>query len=478
MSGGDSVDARDAGTVGVADVRAVVDRLRVVERHCDDGVRVDLLRALEELKAACAGAQARVTADFASSQQEAAGSAKIPVSQRGRGIAAQVGLARRDSPWRGNRHLGMATALVHEMPFTLQLLERGLLSEWRATLLVKETACLSREDRTVLDRRLCEDPATLDGLGDRAVAAKARAWAAEVDAAAVVRRARRAESDRRVSCRPAPDTMAYVSALLPVKQGVAVQTTLSRDAAALIAAGDGRSRGQIMADLLFERVTGAGAASGCAVTVNLVMSDHTLLAGGSEPAHLQGYGPVPAALAREWVGKRGGGEAVGGHETGGREAAGGRETTGAAPSAEPMMLLRRVYACPESGSLTAVESQARKFPVGLARMIDLRDRTCRTPWCDAPIRHHDHIRSWHKGGPTTLENGAGLCAACNYAKQAAGWHAATPKRRQGEVHAYDFLTPTGHRYKSAAPALPIPIPMSDVVDPMAGDLPVAYDESA
>jgi hypothetical protein len=89
---------------------------------------------------------------------------------------------------------------------------------------------------------------------------------------------------------------------------------------------------------------------------------------------------------------------------------------------------------------------------------------------------HDHIRSWHKGGPTSLENGAGLCAACNYAKQAVGWHAATPKRRQGEVHAYDFLTPTGHRYKSIAPALPIP--MSDVVDPMIGDQPVAYDESA
>lgn len=53
MAGGDSVDADDAGTI--ADVREVVDRLRVVERHCDDGVRVDLLRALEELKAACAG---------------------------------------------------------------------------------------------------------------------------------------------------------------------------------------------------------------------------------------------------------------------------------------------------------------------------------------------------------------------------------------------------------------------------------------
>ncbi len=30
-------------------------------------------------------------------------------------------------------------------------------------------------------------------------------------------------------------------------------------------------------------------------------------------------------------------------------------------------------------------------PTGLRRLIQTRDRTCRTPWCGAPIRHTDHV---------------------------------------------------------------------------------------
>ena len=41
----------------------------------------------------------------------------------------------------------MAKALVHEMPHTLAALEAGALSEWRATILVRESACLDVEDR-------------------------------------------------------------------------------------------------------------------------------------------------------------------------------------------------------------------------------------------------------------------------------------------------------------------------------------------
>jgi hypothetical protein len=56
-------------------------------------------------------------------------------------------VARRDCPARGGQHLGLAKALVHEMPHTLAALECGALSEWRATLIVRESACLDVEDR-------------------------------------------------------------------------------------------------------------------------------------------------------------------------------------------------------------------------------------------------------------------------------------------------------------------------------------------
>ena len=85
---------------------------------------------------------------LAGSAEAAAG---VPAARRGRGVASEIALARRDSPARGGRHLGFAKALVYEMPHTLAALEAGVLSEWRATLIVRESACLDVDDRRTLD---------------------------------------------------------------------------------------------------------------------------------------------------------------------------------------------------------------------------------------------------------------------------------------------------------------------------------------
>ena len=61
---------------------------------------------------------------------------------------------------------------------------------------------------------------------------------------------------------------------------------------------DGRSRGQVMADTLVERTTGRSAAAATPIAVNLVLSDETLMGGSSAPADVNGYGPIPAAVAR------------------------------------------------------------------------------------------------------------------------------------------------------------------------------------
>ncbi len=93
------------------------------------------------------------------------------------------------------------------MPHTLAALERGALSEWRATLIVRESACLDVDDRRTLDAELCADPASLNGMGDARVAAAAKAVAYRLDPPAVVERAAKAENERTVTVRPAPDTM-------------------------------------------------------------------------------------------------------------------------------------------------------------------------------------------------------------------------------------------------------------------------------
>ncbi|WP_394252799.1 HNH endonuclease, partial [Arthrobacter pityocampae] len=129
--------------------------------------------------------------------------------------------------------------------------------------------------------------------------------------------------------------------------------------------------------------------------------------------------------------------------------------TAADPAAgqEFQVWLRRLYTAPGTGELVGVESRSRLFTTGQRRFIQARDDLCRTPYCDAPIRHYDHIIPWHNDGPTTLANGAGLCEACNHTKELDGW-TTRPDADPGSTHGITVSTPTGHTYHSTAPPLP------------------------
>ncbi|OBK44333.1 HNH endonuclease signature motif containing protein [Mycobacterium sp. 1081908.1] len=402
------------------------------ECDADEAALISGIAQLEREKSAAAAGQARLAVALDALRRSNEADAGVPAAQRGRGLASEIALARRDSPARGGRHLGFAKALVHEMPHTLAALECGALSEWRATLIVRESACLAVEDRRTLDAELCADPDSLDGMGDARVAAAAKAIAYRLDPHAVVERAAKAENERTVTIRPAPDTMTYVTALLPVTQGVSVYAALRREADTRC---DGRSRGQVMADTLVERVTGRDAAVPTPIAVNLVLTDATLLGGDDAPADLCGYGPIPAAVARAMV-------------------------AGTLADRRSRATLRRLYAHPQSGALVAMESRARLFPRGLAAFIELRDQRCRTPYCDAPIRHRDHAQPWAEGGQTTADNGLGMCELCNYAKEAAGWRVRT-STDENHTHTTEFTTPTGKTYRSTAPPRAPTIVFSD-----------------
>ncbi|MFC7597690.1 HNH endonuclease, partial [Terrabacter sp. GCM10028922] len=239
------------------------------------------------------------------------------------------------------------------LPHTLAALQAGELSEWRAQILVRETATLTPDQRRLVDAEVaaevdsegdsggdcegdCEGVGALGGrlgsLGDRELVRRVRAVAYRVDAASVMARASRAQADRRVTIRPAPDTMAYVTALLPVAQAVAAHAALTVAADTARAAGDERGKGQVMADTFVTRLTGQETADAVPVEVHLVMTDRALLAGGPDrdetPAQLPGYGTVPAAWARALL-----------TPTGNQD--------------EASVWLRRLYTHPASGALVA-----------------------------------------------------------------------------------------------------------------------------
>jgi hypothetical protein len=235
--------------------------------------------------------------------------------------------------------------------------------------------------------------------------------------------------------------MSNLTGLMPVRHGVAAYAALCQEADRARSAGDDRSRGQIMADILFERVTGQSAATGPAVSVGLVMTDRSLFAGDQDPAVVPGYGPVPAPWARDLLRGNGGSETM-------------RRPSQPSEPAEAEVFVRRLFTHPHTGELVAMESRSKTFPPGLRDQLITRDQVCRTPWCDALVRHADHATAAVEGGATSEVNGQGLCEACNYAKTAPGWAArAAPDSSLG-AHLIETRTPTGHRYRSRPPPLP------------------------
>ncbi|MEV4901473.1 DUF222 domain-containing protein [Citricoccus sp. NPDC055426] len=433
---------------GAADLLACVSVLAALPAPVSEAESVDRIRALEELKAACAAAQARTTAALHGMRTEAEAEQGVPARERGRGLAAEVALARRESPNTGSRDLGLARALCEEMPHTLAALTRGAISEWKATIMCRETAWLSVEDRRQVDEVMADQ---LEELGVKKLAGVARAHAQRLDQASAVEQMNRSVRERRVSVRPAPGGMAYLTALLPMAQAVGCLARLKKSAATTVGTGARaeRTQDQVMADLLVERLTGQAKAEDVPVEVHLVMTDRSLWGGsgpdapgrdqaaegpavegaasgdqpvpdqtepdqtgGSEiPAWLVGHGPLPAGVARRVI-----------------------------ADSEAEVYIRRLYTDPASGQLVAMDSKRRTFSGALRQLILVRDDTCRTPYCDAPVKHVDHVTPYRDGGPTSASNASGLCARCNYSKEDPAWSHASDGDRLA------VTTPTGHRY--------------------------------
>ena len=416
--------------VAAADIEPAVgqivefrDAVATLEDVTTQAGAIDVIRELEALKAACAAAQARAAATLEKLRLEEEAARGVAKDRRGKGLSAEVALARGESPARGSRCLNLASALTTDLAHTMTALTNGVISEEHAHVVAKETAWLSSAHRQQADTLIAE---RLGSLGPRQLAGAVRAHAQRLDQLGAVKQLARATSQRRVSVRPAPENMAYLTALLPMPQAVAVDACLRRDAATTVGTGETadpsdptdqpRTRDQIMADMLVERVTGQTTAPAVPAEVQVVMTDATLFGHDETPAWLTGHGPIPAASAKQWL-----------------------------SDPQLQVFLRRIFTRPETQQLVALESRARAFPAGLRRMIMLRDDICRTPWCDASIRDVDHADPVHNGGETSYRNASGLCARCNQIKENNGW------RHQAQQDGLEVTTPTGHSYYTPTP---------------------------
>ncbi|MBO4240636.1 HNH endonuclease [Pseudonocardia alni] len=376
---------------------------------------IDQIQEIESLRASLAALQSTRIRAFARTHVENSPTDLDP-DKLHRSVVAQIQLACRVSTTEARTRVADARDLRAGLDDVRRLHETGQLSAAKVTAIAVECRDLDTTQRARIDARLTAvHDLTRYGIGR--LRAMTRRLVAEIAPARFRARVHAARVERRVTLRPAPDAMSYLTAYVPVEQGAACLAALQKafvevqvDPQPLT-----RTRGQVLADTLVERVTGQATATAVNLEIQVTVPIQALLDPTSPlPAEIPGLGPVPADLL-------------------------------ATP--EGTKSLRRLLT---DQGLVIGDPRGRTFTGLLATLVTARaENRCTEPYCDAPIRHLDHIRRDADGGRTELENGRGVCEFHNHVREQPGWQVF--RAPDGIVVT---VTPTGHRYCGPAPEPP------------------------
>lgn len=372
----------------------------------------ELLGAVVSLRAALAAVEARTVValeDGLRSREQLAGEEAGPDAPEvddsfvRRRASREASMIAHRSPASSSHRLAASRRLVRQMPHMLAALADGRITEEAAMAVGRAVGPVDPGVRQQIDDALESALPQLEGAG-------VRQWTREVDALAhamdpdgATRRNRRARTSRGVTVRPGAHGMADLHVRMPGIDAALVRKRLSLEAERLRAAGDRRGHHQIMCDVLADTLIGRGdGMDPVRLDIGVIITDRALL----QPEHgdvasIPGYGSVPFEQIRECL-----------QSALAPPPADGPDPLG--PDGPQLRaVFRRLWTHPTTDELVAVESRARALPPALRRFVLYRDMSCRGPYCDAEIRHMDHVRPHADGGPTSLENANGLCASCN-----------------------------------------------------------------
>ncbi|MWV51257.1 DUF222 domain-containing protein [Rathayibacter sp. VKM Ac-2803] len=333
------------------------------------------------------------------------------------------------------RTLEHAMLLIDELPHTRDALAKGRILWESSEVICSAAATLPPTARAAFDERAVDAALTATPTQLRRATARLRD---ELHEQPLAERHLRAREDRTVWIRPEIDGMATLCAMLPAPVAAGVFHRLDRIARTLRGddlTGEDRTLAQLradaLADLLCEGdVLGTTPVSdendapptfvpGVQAEVRLTLAATTATGLDDASADLDGYGLVPADIARELVG-------VGASFT-------------------------RVLTEPDTGAVASVGRTHRVPPPQMRLALQLRDQTCRFPGCTRPAStaEADHTVEWRNGGETSLENLASLCTAHHHVRHGDRWTYVL--RPDG---AAEWTTPTGRRVTTRPPALP------------------------
>jgi hypothetical protein len=298
-------------------------------------------------------------------------------------------------------------ALVNELPATLLALGEGRLSYRHAQILVDNSYGLSRESARELETRML--PVAEKNTPTR-FERSVRRTRERLNPESMIERHTTAIAERGTELVAEQDGMVFIGAHVGAVTGVAIDTRITAIARSLQCDDELRTLAQLKADVFTDilldaalisidaprsvnapgagiRVLNtAGRDPGAAArfrsirpTVLVSIPALTLLKRGTEPATVEGYGPIDADTARQ--------------------------------VASFSKTLRRLITDPVTGIVLSFDRKRYRIPKDLRTWLRVRDGTCRFPNCNrsAGPCELDHTEGWAVGGGTNHDNLAHLC---------------------------------------------------------------------
>ncbi|SMH50606.1 protein of unknown function [Rathayibacter oskolensis] len=367
-----------------------------------------------------------------------------------RSIRAEFAVALGVSERVAARELEHAELLVEHLPLTREALAAARLRWEAGQAICAIAATLPAHARAEFDARAAELATAMTPTQLRRALLTLRE---ELHDRPLTERHALAREHRTVWLTPGLDGMSTICATLPAAAAVGAYGRVDRIARALREAADGtgdqRTLAQLRADALTELLCDGEIAGttppdgtdrpaptfvrGIRSEVRLTVPATTAAGLDETTAHLDGYGPIPADVAREL--------------------------------AASATAFHRVLTDPDTGTVVSVGRTQRVPPREMRIHLQLRDQTCRFPGCTRPASsaEADHTLEWRNGGDTALDNLASLCTAHHHVRHGDRWTYAL--RPDGTA---EWTTPTGRSHTTHPPALPgrpPPGPPADAASP-------------
>ncbi|WLQ07516.1 HNH endonuclease signature motif containing protein [Arthrobacter oryzae] len=400
---------------------AGADPLRDEADACLDGLGV-----AGRLEAMLAGLKVHFAAGYARAAAALAVPAVSPqeCTAREMAVTAEVACVLTVSERAAAAFLAESAALTTSLPLTLSALGSGSISWQHARVMCDESANLDTGGAAALEAHFLDPDAPFAARGCPAgelvpgrFRAKARTWRERHHPVSIEARHRKGVEDRRLEYVPDRDGMDWLSAYVAADVAAGVWSRATEAARALQGPAESRTLAQLRADVAADWLL-AGVVNGIPspkAQVLVTVPVLSLLGAGEEPATLDGYGPVPASMARRLVGD----------------------------GAESFL---RVLTDPRTGAPLEIGRESYRVPKAMRQWLRLRDGRCPFPGCNnlSLDNEADHLLAWSEGGGTGITNLAQPCRRHHRLKHTTAWRPVGATRDEPP----GWISPAGRSYPS------------------------------